>query len=256
MNLVVLGSGTAEPHPLRSSAAFWLKTSGGTILLDCSASAPHRMAQEKLDWPNLDAIWISHFHLDHCGGLAPFLFSTRKAHQTQGRTKPLRIFGASGLEQLISRFNDVNNYKLLDQRFLVEIVEIEPLEKFRILPGVDAVAMKTPHTGDSLAVRITDGEGVFVYTADTGFGKEISAFARGADLLLTESSFFKNKKVDKHLELAEAMYLIRHARPKRAMLTHFYAGWDEVNFEAEVSEFEPVCEVIEAVDGLRLTISE
>ena len=29
------------------------------------------MAQEGLDWPNLDAIWISHFHLDHVIGL-PF----------------------------------------------------------------------------------------------------------------------------------------------------------------------------------------
>jgi len=30
------------------------------------------MAQERVDWPNLDVIWISHLHLDHCGGLASF----------------------------------------------------------------------------------------------------------------------------------------------------------------------------------------
>ena len=33
-------------------------------MLDFSASAIHRIAQENLDWANLDAIWISHFHLD------------------------------------------------------------------------------------------------------------------------------------------------------------------------------------------------
>ena len=73
MKLTILGSGTSVPHPQRTSPANWLETSKGTVLLDCGSDAPHRMAEEQLDWPNLDAIWISHFHLDHIGGLTPFL---------------------------------------------------------------------------------------------------------------------------------------------------------------------------------------
>src|SRR5215207_2851629 len=92
MKFTVLGSGSAVPHAERSSSAYWLETDSGTLLLDCSASAIHRMAQENLDWANLDAIWISHFHLDHVGGLAPFLFGTKYAPQTQERMKPLKIF--------------------------------------------------------------------------------------------------------------------------------------------------------------------
>ena len=84
MKITVLGSGTSVPHPKRSSAGFWVETaSGRTILLDCSASAVHRMAQENLDWANLDAIWISHFHLDHVGGVPAFLFGTKYAPETQ-----------------------------------------------------------------------------------------------------------------------------------------------------------------------------
>src|SRR5690606_16424236 len=93
MKLIVLGSGTTIPHAVRTPSAYWLETTGGTILLDCSATAPHRMAEEGLDWGNLDAVWISHFHLDHVGGLAPFLAGTKHAAETEGRTKPLRIFG-------------------------------------------------------------------------------------------------------------------------------------------------------------------
>src|ERR1700694_2269224 len=81
MKLIVLGSGTSVPHPQRTSAAYWLETDSGQLLLDMSADAPHRMAQEQLDWVNLDSIWISHFHLDHLGGVAPFLFGTRSAPQ-------------------------------------------------------------------------------------------------------------------------------------------------------------------------------
>jgi ribonuclease BN (tRNA processing enzyme) len=257
MKLVVLGSGTAVPHPKRSSAAFWLETSGGTVLLDCSASVPHRMAQESLDWAGLDAIWVSHFHVDHCGGIAPYLFGMRWAAREADRKKPLRIFGAAGLKDLLSKLNDASGGKILDQPFTLETVEVEPLEEFDLLDGVKAVAMSTPHTPESCAVRVTyPGGASIVYTSDTGFAKEISAFAKEADLLVIESSFVKDKPVEKHLELAEAMYLIRHARPKRAMLTHLYAEWDDVDFDAEVRRFEPACEVIQAFDGIRLDVSE
>lgn len=74
MKLVVLGSGTSVPHAGRAAAGYWLETESGRALLDISADAPHRMAREELDWVKLDAIWLSHFHLDHIGGLAPFLF--------------------------------------------------------------------------------------------------------------------------------------------------------------------------------------
>jgi len=256
MKLVVLGSGSTIPHPTRSSSAFWVETSGGSILLDCSATAPLRMAQEKLDWPNLDAIWISHFHIDHCGGLAPFLAGTKHALQTKDRRKPLRIFGPVGLKGLIERMDEVNNYRLLEQPFPVEITEIEPLEKFEIVKGVEAVAFKTPHTDESVAIHLRDGETTLVFSADTGFSQPLAGFANEPDLLILECTFVKNKPIEKHLELAEAIHLIRKAQPKRAMLTHFYPEWDEVDFKEELKKFEPKCQVVEAVDGLTLDISE
>lgn len=253
MKLIVLGSGTAVPHPKRSSPGFWLETAAGSILLDCSASAIHRMAQENLDWANLDSIWISHFHLDHCAGLAPFLFGTKHALETQNRTKPLRIFGGRGLKNLIDAFDKADDYNLLEQPFPVEIIEVEPLENFEILPKVTAVSMKTIHTIESLAIHIRDENGkTFVYTSDTGFDKSLAAFAGNVDLLVMECSFFKSKPVEKHLELAEAMFLIRLAKPKQVVLTHFYAEWDTVDFQKEAANFPPYCEVIQAIDGLRL----
>ena len=253
MKFVVLGSGSSVPHPKRSSSAFWLETDSGSILLDCAPSAIHRMAQENLDWANLDVIWISHFHLDHCGGIFPFLFGTKHAPETQSRTKPLKIFGAKGLRELIEKFND---YDLLKQPFPIEIIEVEPFDEFEILLNVQGFVLKTPHTDNSFAIRITEKEKTLVFSSDTGFCKPLASYAKNVDLFVLECSFFKNKPIEKHLELAEAMFLIRRARPKKAMLTHFYAEWDAVDFKAEVEKFEPLCEVIEAKDGLRLVLSE
>lgn len=255
MKFIVLGSGTSVPHPARSSSAYWVETEKGKLLLDCSASAVHRMAQENLDWANLDAIWISHFHLDHVGGLAPFLFGTKYTPETQKREKPLKIFGAKGLENLLKSFDAANDYNLFKQPFPLEITEVEPLEKFAILEAAEAVALDTPHTDESRAIHIRDNSGkTLVYTADTGFSKVLGDFARDADLFVLECSFFQNKPVETHLELAEAMHLVRYAKPKKALLTHLYPEWDAIDFEREVARFSPPCEVLEAKDGLRIDL--
>ena len=123
MKFIVLGSGISVPHPKRSSSGFWIETDCCSLLLDCSASAVHRMAQENLDWANLDAIWISHFHLDHVGGVAPFLFGMKYAPETQKRTKPLKIFGQR-LRKLIENFDNANEYNLLNQPFRWRLLKL------------------------------------------------------------------------------------------------------------------------------------
>src|SRR5438874_829763 len=185
MQLVVLGSGTSVPHPERSSAAHWLQTAGGSLLLDCSPAAIHRMAQEQLDWVNLDAIWISHFHLDHLGGVASFLFGTRAAPQTQERRKRLGIFGGLGLKRILEAIDQANDYRLFKQPFPVEVFEVEPGTEFEILPGLYARTFSTPHTKESLAIRLEEKSGVvLVYTSDTGYSDELIEFANGANILL------------------------------------------------------------------------
>lgn len=256
MKLTILGSGTSVPHSERSSSAYWLAAGGTSLLLDCSASAVHRMAQEGLPWAELDAVWISHFHLDHCGGLASYLFGTKHAPDTQNREKPLTIYGPEGLRGLIERFDAVNNYGLFEQPFPLEVNEVRHLEQFEI-GELRAAALKTPHTDESLALHLRDRKDrTLMYTADTGPSDALAAFGRHADLLLIECSFIREKPVETHLELAEAIYFIRKARPKHAVLTHLYPEWDRVSFEREVESFAPGVRISEAHDGMVIEIGK
>ncbi len=254
MQLIVLGSGTSVPHPHRASTTHWLETERGKLLLDISADAPHRMAEEKLDWVGLDAIWISHFHLDHSGGLAPYLFGMRSAPQTQQRTKPMNIYAGAGFERVLKAFDQANNYKLFKQPFPLKVTELKPGSEFEILPELTANTFSTPHTPESQALRLTNSDGrIVVYTSDTGFSNELAEFAAGADLLVMECSFFKDKPVTTHLKLDEALQLARTAAPRKLLLTHLYAEWDNVNLVAEAKKLWPG-ETLEARDGLRLQL--
>ena len=255
MKLVVLGSGTSVPHPTRASAAFWLETETGSVLLDCSADAPHRMAAEDLDWPNLDAVWISHLHLDHCGGLAPFLFGLKWAPQTQARTKPLKIYGCNGLARLLKAIDDANHYRLFELPFAIELEEVVPQTGFKLLSGLDAQTFATPHTRESLALRLNDGRQTVVYSSDTGYAEELAEFAHGADLFMLECSFQRNKPTAKHLELAEAMQLAQIAEPRKLLLTHLYPEWDGVDIESQARQMWAGT-TIAARDGLRIVLSD
>jgi ribonuclease BN (tRNA processing enzyme) len=254
MRLTVLGSGSTVPHARRSSSAYWLETGGGNVLLDCSATAPHRMAACRLDWPNLDAIWISHFHMDHVGGLGPLFAGTKHASEMQRSEKPLTLYGPPGIEKLIDDFSAVYNYKLRKQPFPLNIVEVEELEKFDIVPGIEAVAMSTRHTPESHAIHVRDNDKTLMYSADTGFDPRIAAFGTNVDLMMIECTFIREKPSEKHLVLHEAIHLIRKAKPRRAMLTHFHPEWDGVDFQREVEMLSPMCEILQAEDGLEIEV--
>jgi ribonuclease BN (tRNA processing enzyme) len=257
VKLVVLGSGTSIFHTQRTSAGFWVETETATLLLDCGTDAPHRAAAENLDLVNLDAIWISHLHLDHCAGLAPLLFGIKWMGGVEKRKKPLKIFGCEGIQNGLRAIDESHRAKLFEQPFAIEFHEFAAGDGRRELPILEGLSLKTistPHRPESLALRLEDSKGVsLVYSSDTGYSQSLAEFAADVDLLVLECSFYRDKPSAKHLELAEAIRIAQQARPKMLLLAHLYPEWDGVDLNVEAREMWSG-RTIAAYDGLRLEI--
>src|SRR5947208_2547172 len=72
VNLKVVGCSPAWPNPGGAQSGYLLE-GPGRLLLDCGPGVLARL-RESENWPHVDAIAITHWHLDHWGDLVPWVW--------------------------------------------------------------------------------------------------------------------------------------------------------------------------------------
>ncbi len=92
MNITVLGSAASVPTPERSLPAISVQIEGDVILLDCGEGTQRQMMKLGVSYAKVQAVFISHLHLDHFLGL----FGLYETLRLNGRTAPLHVFGPRG----------------------------------------------------------------------------------------------------------------------------------------------------------------
>lgn len=96
-SIQVLGSSSAMPLHGRHHSAQWLSYEGIHFLIDCGEATQHQILRYKLPLAKLSAIFITHLHADHIGGLGGLLTTLHM----QGRLKPLYLYGPPGLRSYV-----------------------------------------------------------------------------------------------------------------------------------------------------------
>ena len=84
MKITFLGVGEAFDDVLPNNSHL-LETSTANILMDCGYSIPQQWFNLKKEANFLDAMWLSHKHMDHFAGFPAVLMRMWE----EGRTKPL-----------------------------------------------------------------------------------------------------------------------------------------------------------------------
>ena len=221
MDLVVIGSGTVAPSSTRVAPCYWVSAGEVTLLLDCGAGSLHRAAELGIQWSEISCVAITHFHVDHWGELPTLLFALRWGVEP-ARTAPLRLIGPRGLTTRLTMLAAALGDWVLSPGYPLQVDEIEPNEVIALADNVYLEAFKTPHTAQSLAYAVTEGETRLVYTGDTGQSDALAEWAHDCDLLLAECSLPDDRAIDIHLSPTQAGSLGRAANARELVLTHFY----------------------------------
>ena len=164
------------------------------------------------DWPRVDAIVVSHFHLDHSGDLVPWLWGHLMGPvvDTRGPDLWLPPEGHDWFEPYAPQF---------DEAFTVaEYAERTPFEA----AGLSVTPFRVPHfTQPTWALRVEGDDRVLAYSADTGPSSALEEAARGADLFLCEATLDGPDRDPRgHLRADEAVAAAEAAGAKRLLLVH------------------------------------
>ena len=223
MHLIILGSGTSIPLRDRGSPALVLLVGDSPVLFDMGPGTLRQLTRVGLSCERIERVFLTHFHPDHTADLIHFLFASMNPDVLKRRL-PFVIAGPAGVAGFIKRLQDAYPGWLTLPSGVMSIEEIDPLPRQELdCGGFTVVSSPTNHTVNSLAYRVeVPGGKTFVYSGDTGFCDEVVDLARGADLLVLESSFPEGEEVEGHLSPYLAGRMAALAGVKRLVLTHFY----------------------------------
>ncbi len=219
MHLRFIGCGDAFGSGGRFNTCFQVISPSATVLIDCGASSMVALRKWGVDPNTIDAIFITHLHGDHFGGL-PFLILD--AQLVSRRTRPLTIAGPPGLRERLTRAMEVffPGSSGIAQKFTLDVIELVP-DVAVTVGAVSVLPMKVRHPcgAPPFAVRLTiDGKSV-AYTGDTEWTEALIPVARDADLFIAEA-YFHDRKIRFHLDLETLLAHMDRLRPRRLVLTH------------------------------------
>jgi len=218
----VVGCGTVVPEADRSCSAYLVETASVRMLLDCGPGTMRALARVGADWTAITDVWISHFHTDHIGDVPGLLFSLKWGLLPESRSLPLTIWGPRGTRRVLEGFAAATGDHVLDPGFVVDVREVDAGAIQPLADGLELRTLDTPHTEESLALRL-EGPGVSVtYTGDTGPAAPLGKFAAGSALFVCECSLPDELVGDNHLSPSSVARFAASAEPGRLLLTHVY----------------------------------
>jgi ribonuclease BN (tRNA processing enzyme) len=222
--LVLLGTaGAPLPVAGRAGICTALVFDGRVFVIDCGRGAPSAYADAGLDFSRLEAVFLTHLHVDHVGDLPGMLLYGWGVRVRDGRAlAPVRVYGPSrpkalpsgdatfhrqttidpelpdpGTADLIGHILAGYAYHLNvmpldatmpDAGALVRAHEIDvPLPAVVFDDGsvrVSAVAVTHGRAVPALAYRFDTPDGSVAFSGDTTVNEDLISLAQGADILV------------------------------------------------------------------------
>lgn len=240
VKLTVVGCSPAWPNPGGAHSGY-LVEGPGRVLLDCGPGVLTRL-REIEGWPRVDAIVITHFHLDHWGDLVPWVWGSMYGLGHDAPQPELWVppGGREHLEDLGRRLGFPD---MFERTFaLREYAGGVPF----VTGGLTVSARRLPHyTLQTFGLRVANGRRTLAYSGDAAPSEELVELARDADLFLCEATLERGELDGEprgHLSADEAVTAFEASGARRLLIIHRPA---ELALDPELEQ---------AFDGLELTL--
>ena len=228
--LTVLGGSAAGIGTGQGCSGYLIDIDGTTIVLDLGPGTLMEL-RKHTDYRAIDAIVISHLHMDHVLDLFILRFMLNYNPVKAERKIPLFLppnglaFMAKAADLWVTDADDVDAYfsDVLDMR------EYDPEATLKI--GSTTISFApTVHIVPCWAMRVHPAEGNdLVYTADTGTDVDLNDFASGATVIVADSASTPNTpdevKRTIHYDAVAAAGLADRAGCQHLVLSH---QWEEL----------------------------
>jgi ribonuclease BN (tRNA processing enzyme) len=216
MKVTLLGTGTSVPDPERVQSGILVEAEDTTILIDAGSGVLHRLTQLEFDITELDAVFISHFHIDHCSDFLTLLQSLWLA----GYDKPLQLYAPPNVAEWSKGVRDIA-FPYLREKLGLEIQKLKEDDLVYIGPLTIATCPTTHGTMQTQAFKVEDGGFSFVFSSDTAPCKEVTELATGTDVLIHECHWLDgNLPEGVHTSPSGLSEVVEKANPSRLILNH------------------------------------
>lgn len=256
MTLTFLGTGTStgvpqigcdcpvcrssEPADKRLRTSALLNIDGHSILIDCGPDFREQML--RLGSPDIDTLLVTHSHYDHVGGvddLRPYTYVKPTGfpiYCTADVDKDLRT-------RVPYAFITEHHYPGAPV-FTTRL--IEPGKSFKVADGIEVLPLSVMH-GKLPIVGFRIGRFAYITDCSSLPAATIEAL-QGVEVLVINA--LRKKPHPSHMNLDEALSVIRDVKPRQAYLTHLS---HDMGLHADVAPTLPAGVEI-ATDGLTVNL--
>lgn len=221
MRLTVIGSGTIIPQANRRPSAYLLRSGSDCVLLDMGPGTLHQLASQGVEPKDIDAVLVTHLHLDHAIDTLHLLAQRSIAARSE-RREGLRIIGPPGFRAELQAWVRAVNPGILDENRDVVWEEMGGAST-QVGPWtVHAVSVNHRNSGASgaLGYHLESDEGVLSYTGDSSLCQGLNRLLDHRGCLLCECTSPDRDPQMGHLTPSQVRRLAQRNPPQLLLLTH------------------------------------
>lgn len=234
LRFVCIGTGNSEPQADRGPTSTLIRYREQRIVVDLGSGALQKLAAADAHPSEVDAICLTHLHIDHISDLQALLFGI--SVETIPRQKPLDIYASSETLAYVLAMKTSLGKWLSRRDDLLRWHEVTTNDAF-VIGDVQVMTSTVNHSSSSVALKfITPEAQTLAIPGDTGPHAPLEDFLRGVDAAVIECGSDPSDPVPTHLSPEELRALLVAANPKRAFVVHRPVRMQSYPLEAFLQE--------------------